>query len=317
MDISRDLFNFVFLLFSVSNIIFYVPLVWLFNLLRVCFKPVYPKELVGKVILITGASSGIGKHLAIEYAKEGACLALIARREKQLQMVAQNAKAMGSPDVIAITADVSKHLDCSRFVEETIKHFGKLDYLVNNAAIATYGFFEDQTTVPDHDPVMDINFWGSIYTTYFALPHLKRNQGKIIVICSCGGWFGTPGVSMYNASKTALVSFFETLRMELDSEVDITIVTPGMVDSNLTNDKWIEEENVKWAPMISVEKFVKTIVDSTKYEDKYVIEPSWMKSILLWKIFCPEIFNWLMKFLLVTRPEISSKKKRSPELNPF
>ncbi|KAI3673620.1 hypothetical protein L6452_39744 [Arctium lappa] len=159
-------------------------------------KYVYPEELAGKVILITGASSGIGEHLAIEYAKEGVCLALVARRDKQLQMVARNAKAMGSPDVIAISADVSKHWDCNRFVEQTIKHFGKLDYLVNNAAIATFGFFEDQTHIPDHNPFM--------------------------------------------ASKTTFLSFFESIRMELDSEVDITIVTLGMVDSIMTNDKWME-----------------------------------------------------------------------------
>ncbi|XP_024976338.1 11-beta-hydroxysteroid dehydrogenase-like 2 [Cynara cardunculus var. scolymus] len=311
MDITRELFNVVFLLYSIINFIFYVPLIWLFNLLRVCFRFVYLEELAGKVILITEASSGIGKHLAIEYAKEGACLALVATREKQLQTVARDAKAMGSPDVIAIPADVSKHQDCSRLIEQTIQHFGKLDYLVNNAAIATYGFFEDQTFVPNDNPVMDINFWGSVYTTHFALPHLKRNQGKIIVICSCGGWCGTPGLSVYNASKTALVSFFETLKMELDSEVDITIVTPGLVDSNLTEEKWMEEANVKWAPTVSVERCVKAIVNSTKCGDKYVVEPPWMMTVLLWKILCPEIFNWVMNFLFVTWPNISSKKARS------
>ncbi|KVH98979.1 NAD(P)-binding domain-containing protein [Cynara cardunculus var. scolymus] len=291
MDITRELFNVVFLLYSIINFIFYVPLIWLFNLLRVCFRFVYLEELAGKVILITEASSGIGKvrsvfkllpvevlitfkgttddsvmnldvrkHLAIEYAKEGACLALVATREKQLQTVARDAKAMGSPDVIAIPADVSKHQDCSRLIEQTIQHFGKC-------------------------------------------------ESRTYISVNISGYF----------------------QMELDSEVDITIVTPGLVDSNLTEEKWMEEgsclmvfcflyfvlefildqANVKWAPTVSVERCVKAIVNSTKCGDKYVVEPPWMMTVLLWKILCPEIFNWVMNFLFVTWPNISSKKARS------
>ncbi|GJR02899.1 11-beta-hydroxysteroid dehydrogenase-like protein 2 [Tanacetum coccineum] len=154
----HKMLNIVLPIASVILLTILVPAFWLINLLKLCFKSVYPEELAGKVILITGASTGIGEHLAIEFAKEGACLALVARREKQLHMVAQTAKAMGSPDVIVIPADVSKLEDCKRFVHQTIKHFGKLDYFVNNAAITTFGFFEDQTCVTDHASVMVIIF---------------------------------------------------------------------------------------------------------------------------------------------------------------
>ncbi|CAI9283750.1 unnamed protein product [Lactuca saligna] len=213
---------------------------------KICFKFVYPEELARKVILITGASTGIGEHLAIEYAKEGACLILVARREKQLRMVAKNAKAVGSPDVIVIPADVSKLEDCNKIVDETIKHFGKIDYLINNAAIGKFGLFEDLKCLTDHTSVMDVNFWGSVYTTHFALPHLRKNKGKIIAICSCGGWFATPRVGVYNASKAALLSFYETLRIEFGSDVDILVVTPGMVETNLTDKDWLEEVLAKF-----------------------------------------------------------------------
>ncbi|KAI3673621.1 hypothetical protein L6452_39745 [Arctium lappa] len=312
MDMIHNLLNVVFPVFSTVLFIFLLPALWLFNLLRFCFKSVYPEELAGKVILITGASAGIGEHLAMEYAKEGACLALVARREKELEIVAQNAKAMGSPDVIVISADVSKLHDCNVFVDQTIKHFGKLDYLVNNAAIGTIDFFEDQTCVPDHASVMDVNFWGSVYTTHFALPHLRRSQGKIIVIGSCGDWFGTPMVSVYNASKAALHSFFETLRMELGSNIEITVVTPGLVKTSLTDHQWLKEGNAKWIPMISAERCAKAIVDSTKRRDKNLTEPAWMKTLLLWKIFCPEILNMTFNFVFLTWPKISSRKARNP-----
>nr|GEW41010.1 11-beta-hydroxysteroid dehydrogenase-like 2 [Tanacetum cinerariifolium] len=310
----HNMLNIVLPTASVILLTILVPAFWLLNLLKLCFKFVYPEELAGKVILITGASTGIGEHLAIEFAKEGACLALVARREKQLHMVAQTSKEMGSPDVIVIPADVSKLEDCKRFVHQTIKHFGKLDYFVNNAAITTFGFFEDQTCVTDHASVMDVNFWGSVYTTHFALPHLRRNKGKIIAICSSGSWFATPRVSFYNASKAAELSFFETLRVEVGSDVDITVITPGIVETSLINHEWVEESNVGWIPMISAKTCAKVIVDSIKRGDKYITVPSWMKTIFFWKTFFPEIVNWIVNFLLVSWPKISSKKSKITQL---
>ncbi|KAL8243980.1 hypothetical protein R6Q59_010238 [Mikania micrantha] len=268
----------------------------------------FPEEIAGKVILITGASTGIGEHLAIEFAKEGACLALVARREKQLDRVAQYASLVGSPNVISIPADVSNYEECNKFVDQTMKHFGRLDYLVNNAATATFGLFEDQTCVLDHASVMDVNFWGSVYTTHFALPHLRRNKGKIITLCSCGSWFATPRVSIYNASKEALLSFFETLRIEVGSDIDIRVITPGLVATRLTNEELLKESNAHWVPAISPRTCAKAIVSSTKREEKYLTVPSWAKTLLIWKLVCPEILNSIMNFVFVTWPKITSKR---------
>ncbi|KAJ0585514.1 putative 11-beta-hydroxysteroid dehydrogenase [Helianthus annuus] len=129
LDMIHAILNVVFPLVSVILFIVLVPAFWLFNLLRFCFKSMYPEQLAGKVILITGASTGIGEQLAIEFAKEGACLALVARREKQLNLVAQYASSIGSPNVIVLPADVSKLEDCKRFVDQTIKHFGRCKYI--------------------------------------------------------------------------------------------------------------------------------------------------------------------------------------------
>ncbi|XP_071703925.1 11-beta-hydroxysteroid dehydrogenase-like 3 [Rutidosis leptorrhynchoides] len=315
MDIIYNVLNVIYLVNSIFMFLIWVPTFWLYNLLRVSYKSSYPESLAGKVMLITGASAGIGEHMAMEFAKAGACLALVARREEQLRSVAECAKAMGSPDVIVIPADVSKLEDCSMFIDQTINHFGKLDYLVNNAAIASFGLFENEARVSDNVPVMDINFWGSVYTTHFALPHLKKNKGKIIVICSCGSWFASPRVSIYNASKAALLSFFETLKIEVDSAINITIVTPGIVETRLSNEKWLREGCAWWIPRLTPEMCAKEIMSCIKRGDKTCTVPSWMKTIFLWKMLCPEIFNRIMTFLFISWPKISSKKNRIPNLN--
>nr|XP_043639595.1 11-beta-hydroxysteroid dehydrogenase-like 2 [Erigeron canadensis] len=310
--------NIIVPVFSIIFFIFWVPGFWLSNVMRRCYKSVYPEELSGKVILITGASSGIGEHLAIEFAKEGAYLALVARREKQLRLVAQNAKAMGSPDVIVLPADISKIDDCKTFVYRTIKHFGKLDYLVNNAGVSSLGFFEEQSCFHNHASVLDINFWGSVYTTHFALPYLKRNKGKIIAICSTASWFVGPRLCFYNASKAAMLSFFETLRIEVDSDIDIIVVTPGMVKTNLTLDTKLEKGNALWIPALSSSTCAKDIVNCAKRGDNYLTNPFWMKTVFLWKMLCPTVLNATMKLVFISRaPDSSSKKSNTlqPDFN--
>ncbi|CAH1423145.1 unnamed protein product [Lactuca virosa] len=233
-----------------------------------------PEDLAGKVALITGASSGIGEYLAYEYAKRGARLALVARRKEQLEAVAGRARELGSPEVIVISADVSKVDDCKRFVDETIHHFGTLNHLVNNAGVCYIQ--EDQRCSLDYVSLMDINFWGSVYATQFAVPYLRNNKGKIVVISSCAGWFATPKLGIYCASKAALIRYFETLRVEFGSNIGITIVTPGVVKSEITSDKWLLQANLYWAPMVSTEDCVKTVLNSIRRGDEYLTVPRWM-----------------------------------------
>ncbi|KMS97690.1 hypothetical protein BVRB_5g124740 [Beta vulgaris subsp. vulgaris] len=203
---------------------------------------IFSENVAGKVVLITGASSGIGEHLAYEYARRGACLALVARRRQHLQNVAKTAHHLGAPDVIVIPADVSKLEDSKHFITETVEHFGRLDHLVNNAGIATMSMFEEFTCVTNAAPVMETNFWGSVYSTHFAIPHLRTSKGKIIVIASSGAWLPAPRLALYSASKAALVIFFETLRVELGGDIGITIVTPGLIESELTKGKFLSPE---------------------------------------------------------------------------
>ncbi|KAG5537219.1 hypothetical protein RHGRI_024607 [Rhododendron griersonianum] len=243
MDSIHKLLNIVLPLISLFSLFIFLPAILLFKISSSILRSVFSENVSGKVVLITGASSGIGEHLAYEYAKGGACLVLVARREKQLQEVACKARRLGSPDVIVETGDVSKVEDCKRFVDAALNHFGRLDHLVNNAGIGPVCMFEDATNVDDFAQIMNINFWGSVYCTHFAIPHLRKSRGKIIVIASIVQWCPIPRVSIYSASKGALVSFYETLRAEVGSDIGITIVAPGAIDSEMTND----ESKSKWS----------------------------------------------------------------------
>uniref|UniRef100_A0A6N2NEU3 Uncharacterized protein n=1 Tax=Salix viminalis TaxID=40686 RepID=A0A6N2NEU3_SALVM len=161
-------------------------------------RSINSEKVAGKVVLITGASSGIGEFLAYEYARRGACLALSARREERLRAVADKARELGSPDVIVVITDISKVEDCERFVNEAMNHFGKLDHLVTNAGVAQIDMFEDCKQISDFATTMNTNFWGSVYASHFAIPHLRKSKGRIVGISSIAGWCSMPRTSFYS-----------------------------------------------------------------------------------------------------------------------
>ncbi|KAK9926598.1 hypothetical protein M0R45_023818 [Rubus argutus] len=163
MDIINTVLYIVVPPIGLTSLLFFLPPYLFFKFLLSTIKPLFRQNVTGKVILITGASSGIGEHLAYEYGRRGDRLALVARREHRLQHVAGRAISIGSPDVLIIPADVSKVEDCKRFVDVAVNHFGRLDHLVNNAGIAPICMFEETPDVSNLAPTMDINFWGSVY----------------------------------------------------------------------------------------------------------------------------------------------------------
>ncbi|KAM3696195.1 hypothetical protein ACB094_06G020900 [Castanea mollissima] len=307
MDLLHKFLNIVLLPITLTVLLlFMLPFLFL-KFLWSLKRSIYREYVAGKVILITGASSGIGEYVAYEYAKRGARLALVARREDCLRAVADRARKLGSPDVVVVRADVSKVEECKQFVDEIVNYFGRLDHLVNNAGVVQVRLFEEFTQFSDIASVMDINFWGSVYSTHCAVPHLRKSKGKIVVIASTAAWLGTPRLSFYNASKAALISFFETLRTEFGQDIGITIVTPGMVESEMTQGELFSEVEANWIPTETTEGCAKAILDSTCSGDMYLTEPSWMKAGFWVKTFCPEVFEWCFHSLFVSRPWTSKK----------
>ncbi|MBC5992584.1 SDR family oxidoreductase [Pontibacter cellulosilyticus] len=187
-----------------------------------------------KVVLITGGTSGIGKALAFAFGREGAKIAFSGRKQAGLNETASELAAAGI-DNLPIQADVSIEADCERMVQETVNKYGRLDILINNAGISMRALFEDL----DLDvlrQVMDINFWGTVYSTKFALPYIKQAKGSIIGISSIAGYRGLPARTGYSASKFAMHGFLETLRTELlYSGVHVLLACPGFTASNIRN----------------------------------------------------------------------------------
>ncbi|XP_057414985.1 11-beta-hydroxysteroid dehydrogenase A-like [Lotus japonicus] len=323
MDFIHGILNVLVPPIGLTFLLCILPSYLLFKIIYFIVKSVFSENVAGKVILITGASSGIGEHLAYEYGRRGACLALVARRENRLKEVACKAKSLGSPEVITIPADVSIVQDCKRFVDLTFNHFGRLDHLVNNAGIVPVCLFEDTTDITNFAPAMDINFWGSAYCTYFSIPYLRQCKGKIIAIASSAGWLPAPRMMFYNASKAAVISLYETLRTELGGDIGITIVTPGLVESEMTQGKFLSKEGrmvldqemrdvqVSLMPIRSVTEAARGIVNSACRGDSFLAEPAWIKTTFYWKAFCPEVLEILNRWLLISgsseRDTISKK----------
>lgn len=187
-----------------------------------------------KVVLITGGTSGIGKALALVFGREGARVVITGRNEANLQMASQELQNH-QISYLAIQADVSCQEDCERMVSQTIKEFGQLDILINNAGISMRALFKDLDLAVIKQ-VMDINFYGTVYATKFSLPYILATKGSIIGISSIAGYRGLPGRTGYSASKFAMHGFLETLRTEvLNLGVHVMIACPGFTSSNIRN----------------------------------------------------------------------------------
>jgi short-subunit dehydrogenase len=185
-----------------------------------------------KVVIITGASSGIGKALAFEFGRQGAKVVITGRNSSNLELVAQELQKE-SIDNFPITGDVAIEVDCKRIVEETFGKYGKIDVLINNAGISMRALFND-LDLDVIKQVMDINFYGTVYMTKYALPYLIETQGSIVGVSSIAGYRGLPGRTGYSASKFAMQGFLEALRTELlPQKVHVLVACPGFTQSNI------------------------------------------------------------------------------------
>ncbi|KAK8597973.1 hypothetical protein V6N13_095366 [Hibiscus sabdariffa] len=308
MDFSHKLISIIFPVLTILFLLFFMPPYLIFKLISYIFRSFFPENVAGKAVLITGASSGIGEQLAYEYARKGARLALVARREDRLTEVADEARRLGSPDVLVIPADVSKPEDCKSFINEAVNYFGRLDHLVNNAAVIQLSIFEHVTRISDFDRIMNTNFWGSVYGAHFAAPHLRKNRGKIIAIASIAGWLPVPKHCFYSAAKAALISFYETLRVEFGSDIGITIVFPGLIYTDMVlQQAYSSEIQTGFLPGQTAEGCAKSIVRSACRGDVYLTEPAWYRMFWLFKMLCPDLLDSICLLSLVGRHRFTKK----------
>jgi short-subunit dehydrogenase len=187
----------------------------------------------GRVVVVTGASSGIGKALCLALAEQRPRLVLAARDEAALGAVAEACQQKGA-DTLVVPTDVASEEACRALVEKTLDRFKALDVLVNNAGIGMIARFEDTKDLSVYERLMKVNYLGSVYPTYYALPHLKKSRGQIVVMASLAGLTGVPTRTGYAASKHAVFGFFDSLRIELQgSGVSVTVIAPYFVRSEI------------------------------------------------------------------------------------
>jgi NAD(P)-dependent dehydrogenase (short-subunit alcohol dehydrogenase family) len=185
-----------------------------------------------KVVLITGASSGIGRAMALRLAQCGCRLALAARNVAALEEVAAGARSSGALAFVVPT-DVTEREQCKQAVEAAVGRFGRLDVLLCSAGVSMRAVFSE--TEPDAlEQVLRVNFFGTMYATYYAIPHVKKTHGSLVAISSLTGKRGAPSFALYGASKFAVHGLYESLRLELAPDgVHVGLFAPGFVDTPL------------------------------------------------------------------------------------
>ena len=187
-----------------------------------------------KVIIITGATSGIGKALAYEYASRGARLVISARNNEKLMEVSEDLLRTGIR-VLPVKADVSVEEDCRELIRKTVEELGTIDVLINNAGISMRALFEE-VDLEVLRKLMNTNFWGTVYCSKFALPYLLKSKGSLVGISSIAGYKGLPGRTGYSSSKFAMQGLLEVIRIENRKKgLHVLIAAPGFTASNIRN----------------------------------------------------------------------------------
>jgi NAD(P)-dependent dehydrogenase (short-subunit alcohol dehydrogenase family) len=185
------------------------------------------------VVIVTGASEGIGRALALALAPQRPLLVVAARNFERLESLAEECRSLGA-QVLAVATDVTDESECDALIETTIETFGGIDTLVVNAGATMWTRLD---ALEDSDvlrKVMDVNYFGAAYCTRAALPQLKENAGRIVAVASVAGLTGVPERTGYSASKHAMVGFFDSLRIELaESGVTVTVIAPDFVVSQI------------------------------------------------------------------------------------
>lgn len=259
-----------------------------------------------KIIWITGASSGIGKALAIELSHQNAKIILSSRKTKELELVKQLCK--NTSDVKIITLDLEDYSNLELKVADAIAAFGKIDVLVNNGGISQRSLVKD-TLIAVDKRIMDINYLGTVALSKAILPHfIKNKSGHFVVTTSIVGKIGTPLRSSYAASKHALHGFFDSLRAEhFKDNITVTLVCPGFVNTNVSKNALTgngtpqQKLDVATANGIAPERFAKVMAKAikNKKEEVYIAGAKEKLGVYV-KRFYPTLLSKLIRKLSVT-----------------
>lgn len=253
-----------------------------------------------KVIIITGASEGIGRGLALALAR-GNQIVLAARTQSKLEEVAREVVKLGGK-ALSVVCDVSVQEQCENLVSETLRTFGRIDCVVNNAGVSMHAWFEDITDLGTFERLFRINTMSMVWITHKALPELKKTKGLIVGVSSLAGKTGVPARTTYCTSKFAMSGFMEALRIELmGSGVDVCAIFPGVVDTEIRRNglngegnragvAGLDEENA-----MSIEQCSKEIVEAMESRKREWVMTAKGRLGMLLKPIAPSIIDNLAK----------------------
>ncbi len=274
-------------------------------------------DLNQKVVVITGSSSGIGEALAFQAASRGAKLMLAARSIDKLEAISKMLKKHNA-EVHVCQVDVSVQSDCERLINETMKAFGRIDVLINNAGISMRALFVDA------DPgvlqrLMEVNFWGAVYCTKYALPHLLKQKGSVVGISSIAGIKGLPARTGYSASKFAMLGFMESLRIEnLKTGLHVLMAFPGFTASNIRNTALAADGSQQGesprdeSKMMTAEEVAIKVLDAVERRKRTLILTFQGKLTVLLNRFFPALVDRLVFNHMAKEPDAPFNKKVKP-----
>ena len=264
------------------------------------------KSLKGKVILITGASSGFGEDAARLFAKEGCKLVLAARRMDRLQALAASIQDIGGY-AMAIPVDVTECADIENLVQSTLDLYGQIDILFNNAGFGRLDWLENLDPERDIETQVQVNLTGLIQVTRAVLPHmLERGQGHIINMSSVAGWIAPPTYTIYSATKFGVRGFTDALRREAQPfGVHVSGIYPGYADTEFGqhsgNHPMKQSGLRRYFPTASSDEIAERVVEIAKHPRRAVIIP-WYYNIVIWADwYMPWLVDWVTMSMLTKK----------------
>lgn len=273
-------------------------------------------NLNAKVVIVTGASSGIGEATAREFAKEGAKIVLAARRVDKLQTLADEIVTMKTgAETLVVQADLSKLEDIQGMITQTLEKFGRIDVLVNNAGFGRLDWLENLDPVKDIQAQIDVNVMGVLQTTRQVLPvMMKQRSGSIINMCSMAGLVGTPTYTIYAASKHAVHGFSEALRREVKPwGIDVSLIYPGGVVTEFTQHAGIKRKTNAKTPdfmLLTAEQVGQAVVKLVRHPKRMLVIP-WLWNVT---VFMNKFLPGLVDYTTINRftiPEREDELKKT------